>query len=552
MYTDLLPITALMRRELLTSLRQQRFFLLGALCTFIAAVVTILQWPRANAMPWEMVARSEQTFFFTTFTLAIGTLLGIPALAGSSIVTEREEETFELLAMTTARPWHVLLAKLFNAAGHFMMLLVALMPIAAASYFLVGLNITALWQSLLAIASAALVSAAAGVVCSAMSQRPMVGVGLSFLSMIVLIGLPYLLLCVVLDLLGLADGDDSIGFGAYFAPVCAYFSESVGGDMEWYAPIVCAALCILLSLVCVLIAHAVLRRSWGTGPRTTTAKTSRRSRPVAMHNFGNAINPVFLRDRWFDYHGQQSVRAFLVGLPFILSLSATTLIVIMAETTGRESGIRAFTGWNILQAVLLSVLLAALTGNVFTKERERGNMDALRMSLQTNWEIITGKLMVTLYVALLLFISALLGTFPMLFATSLDDGFLAVHFDAAHIMLAECLLMVSAISCCASLLAKKTSGAIVLSLATGFFVLFGNYFVVVLGLIAVRFINDQTVRFAMAFSPLLTYVRFMNGNRPIMGEVGMFAFSAVIAVLVFLNLCWICETAYRRRCARDI
>lgn len=176
MYTDLLPITALIRRELLTSLRQQRYFWLGALCTFIAAVVTILQWPRANAMPWEMVARSEQTFFFTTFTLAIGTLLGIPALAGSSIVIEREEETFELLAMTTARPWHVLLAKLINAAGHFMMLLVALMPIAAAAYFLVGLNITVLWQSLLAIASAALVSAAAGVVCSAMSQRPMVGV----------------------------------------------------------------------------------------------------------------------------------------------------------------------------------------------------------------------------------------------------------------------------------------------------------------------------------------------------------------------------------------
>src|SRR5690349_18568675 len=128
MYTDLLPITALIRRELLTSLRQQRYFWMIAVGVGFAIFFTLMEWPRGNAMPSQMALRSKDIFFELAFILAMGVVLVIPALAGSSIVSEREEETYELLAMTTARPWHVLLAKLLNSAGHFMVMLVAMMP----------------------------------------------------------------------------------------------------------------------------------------------------------------------------------------------------------------------------------------------------------------------------------------------------------------------------------------------------------------------------------------------------------------------------------------
>ncbi|MCC6152906.1 MAG: ABC transporter permease, partial [Candidatus Hydrogenedentes bacterium] len=513
MYTDLLPITALIRRELLTSLRQQRYFWMIAVGVGLAIFFTFMEWPQGNARPSQMAFRSKDIFFELAFLLAMGVVLVIPALSGSSIVTEREEETYELLAMTTARPWHVLLAKLLNAAGHFMVMLVALMPIAASAFFLVGLDTDLLWRTLIVIASSALLCAAIGVVCSAFSRRPVAGIGASILVAMLLLGLPCILLCIVLALFRVVDLQYSMSFSAYFCPALAFalnFETPVPA-----ATIGCAVFCFVVASVCIAMAHGVLRNTWGIARRTDRSiakpeKTSTQAGLSAAGYFDRHENPLYMRDRYFDYVHSRSMRWFIIVLPFTLSFSACALIAIMAYSQRPDVAQVAFLGWSILQAVLLSLTLAALTANLFTKERERGNMDMLRMTLIEDEQIVSGKITTAVYVARTMFFCALTGSFPLLLAGPplAKDAFL-VFIVLAMVMLIECLALVVATSCFASLVSNKTTIAILLSIVLGTMALIGNIFVLMVLFIPFEPING--LDWVVGVSPLFTFVLNVAG-----------------------------------------
>jgi len=253
MFRDLLPITALIRRELISSLRQSRYFYLVLVAVGAAGIVVLAAWPPERPMPWQMKNASETMFIFLGMTLGIGAAVMVPALAGSSIVSEREEETFELLAMTTARPWHVLTAKLVNSAGHYLLLVAALAPFAACAFFLVGMNTEILWRTLLIVSTTALVCAAVGVLCSAKLTKPMAAVGVSYLAMLFILGLPILLLMIVLELFGARVLDDFLDHvGIYTLPIVAFVVALGGGPSsvaQSYSVEICSALNVAAALV---------------------------------------------------------------------------------------------------------------------------------------------------------------------------------------------------------------------------------------------------------------------------------------------------------------
>ncbi len=549
--TSLLPITALIRRELLTSLRQQRYFWLIAAGVGFASFFAIMEWPGEYARPQLMALRSKDIFFELAFTLAMGVVMVIPALAGSSIVTEREEETYELLAMTAARPWQVLLAKLLNSAGHFMVMLIALMPVAACAFFLVGLDIDLLWRTLVIISASALLCAAVGVVCSAFSQRPMAAIGSSILAAILLLGLPCILFCVVLQLFDLVDLQFSMTVCQYFCPALVFmFNFSMPLPTATTA---CAMVCIVASLLCIAVAHRGLRATWGTALTAGNATGNMKSflrwpLLTSPQPFEADVNPIYARDRHFDYDRSLAMRGFTIALPFLLSFSACTLIAIAAYVGQASTAQAAFVGWSALQAVLLSVLLAALTAKLFTKERERGNMDMLRMTLVEDYDVVQGKLATFIYVARSMFLSALAGAVPILIAAPplANDAF-PIFCVLAIAMLVECLVLVSFATCFASLVSNKTAVAISLSIVLGTMALIGNILVLAIIMIPFEPIGAHGFDWLVGVSPLYSFLLNVMGPQGRIYQPG----ATIFCIFFTAAECWaywaLCKRVYRFR-----
>ncbi|MCC6794379.1 MAG: hypothetical protein IT366_04615 [Candidatus Hydrogenedentes bacterium] len=486
--TSLLPITGLIRRELLSSLRGSRYFYIVLLAVVIAGISIAGLWPPDNPMPWQMKSASQGIMILLGLTLGGGAAISIPALAGSSIVSEREEETFELLAMSTAKPWHVLIAKLINSAGHYLLLVAALAPFAACAFFLVGVNTQVLWRTLLIISTTTLAWAAAGVLCSAKMKKPMAAVGVSYLAMIFILGLPWFVPIGVLELFNVNIGDDFLdNFGIYALPMISFIVALEGGPASTrntYSVEICSLVNIAITILLILIAHALVRRNWGMSERVEEEKpVFRRRAPVVhrdrpgiiprpRHLFDGTTNPVYLREAWYEYPIRRWMGALQVGVPFILAFCATglTALVFVINFNRNDDWMIAFVFWHFAEAMLLPLLLAALTANMFTKEHERENIDALRMTLLQPWEIFSGKLFASLRVAGLLLASGAVGSafliVTLIKPVDLGDwarlsGF--QHIACAFIMIAECLAVTWAVTAFCSILTRKMAPAVVLS-----------------------------------------------------------------------------------------
>ena len=126
-----------------------------------------------------------------------GCLLIVPALAGGSIAVEREKDTLEQLSLTLIRPTGLLAAKLVNAAGLFVLMVLGAMPVVATVFFSVGLDWRELAAALILVLSAAVLSGAVGLMCSAFFRRPVVALIASYLGTIMINGGPFAFLRVL-------------------------------------------------------------------------------------------------------------------------------------------------------------------------------------------------------------------------------------------------------------------------------------------------------------------------------------------------------------------
>jgi len=553
MFEAMLPITGSIQRELISSLRNPRYFYLVLIGAFIALLCVFTLWPRPNPTPWEMSSASSTIFIFLALTLAGGAAISIPALSGSSIVTEREEDTFELLAMTSAKPWHIVVAKLANAAGHYFLLMAALAPIAASAFFLVGLNTELLWKTLLVITSTTLACAAAGVLCSCLVRKPMAAVGLSYLAMMTIVGMPLLLLLIVLELLDFRIVDQFLThFGVYIMPVFAFavaVDAGPTGTSNQLAVEFCSALCVLLALVCVVAAHISVRRHWGM-PSELVAKSARRfGRRYRWRQFSDHSNVQYERERRFEFPLRGWSGLLIVWVPLGLSLLASTTFIGVAANTSDRALQQVYLAWQTLQAVLLPGLLIAITGNLFTKEIERSNFDALRSTLIREESLVAGKLMAALRVAGILFIMALLGTAPI-FIAGLPITF-RTHFYATF-MLGTCLLTTWSITACCSATAKRMPSAVVASFVLSAVMMIGVAIVIIVIDESLAEIFLSNTEWWAILSPYLAGLIAASSNPAInLDEWRIWQVSQ--GVTLFMVLAFVVETfrRYRKRCAQD-
>ncbi|MBS1716845.1 MAG: ABC transporter permease subunit [Armatimonadetes bacterium] len=118
------------------------------------------------------VQRGLQSFRdFTTSLLAFGVLMIAPALAATSIVTERQRQSLDLVFSAPVTPKYYLVGKMISSYRYIWMLLALALPTSAVSVVLGGATWYDILISYLIISMSALVLTAFGVLMSTLSRN---------------------------------------------------------------------------------------------------------------------------------------------------------------------------------------------------------------------------------------------------------------------------------------------------------------------------------------------------------------------------------------------
>lgn len=166
------PGYALVQRDLVRSLRRVRPFV-------FLVILALAQWFFISFIypPWNLPLSSvglagDHIFIaFVMSTLAAGALL-LPSSAAVSVAAEREQETHDLVRLTLMRRVTFFIAKTVNAWAYFLLFVCATLPMAGATFFLVGLEVRQVLMTFALLFAASIALTVIGVAMSCRAKHP--------------------------------------------------------------------------------------------------------------------------------------------------------------------------------------------------------------------------------------------------------------------------------------------------------------------------------------------------------------------------------------------
>ena len=468
------PAWSLVKRELLSTLRGVRSFLILLLFVSAAVVYAWLRWPESEATFRLAGDLSRDMMRNFTILLFVACTLFVPAFSAGAIVLERERRTYDFLRMSLIRPSGIVFAKLLNAVGLFFLVLVGLAPAISVSFFLIGVDPVQMGQALAIIVATTFACAAAGVLSSALFSRTLFAMGASYVLVIALMIAPlilaYLMGAIVNSFINVRA---VFGFmeevAVVISPVLTIMSVLVPTMNGLSGTQFLLSLCYqaVFALSCLGVACYIVRRpprpmkvedEKPIDDRSVLAERRfswpfyiidplRRKKPIE-----DGRNAMLVREmRWGMFNrGTTLIRLFYCAfVVYFFSGAVASTDARSFDTMGR---------WMLVQIAMTIVATPALTANVFTKEHELRNIDMLRMTLLRPGEIILGKLFALCVSVAPLVAAAILSCLPLIFLGARNWTMLGVGYGT----LLVCVLHSLSLALAASLVTRRTSVALVL------------------------------------------------------------------------------------------
>ncbi|MFC1734821.1 ABC transporter permease [Candidatus Hydrogenedentota bacterium] len=445
------PSAALVRREMLRNIRSPRTFLYLAIYVGLCIVVAVEMWPEAPSFA-QTASMAEKMIWGIAGALFACCLLLVPGLASRSIVLEKEQGTYDLLCLTLIRPYGLLVGKILNTVGLFIMFIIASLPMFAVAYFVVGMDWVQLTTIVATVTLTSVSCAAAGVVSSAYCRR----------SFPALLGSYSVAAFVV-----------SAGGGAGLFAVVGVIGGLFGGVVSVLLLPVVAGYNLVFTALCCWAAAQFLRYPpvpFIAKERTNAASQSViRTHKKSLFNFllypmrqGNEISygkyPFLTKELQCSvvFRGGMLARLFYITLilNFLLSLAC-------AFGHAREL--------ILVQTVGLVLLIPVLTANLLAKEYELGNIDMIRSTLLTPLEVISGKLYAGAAIIAPVLCGAILASTPLFFFGEQTWDLLVT----GYVTLILCSFLSLGLVMFLSVVTKKTSVALGLSFLLEFLMFAG-------------------------------------------------------------------------------
>lgn len=393
---------ALIKKELLSNLRHARSFLCLVLFVGVGIIVAASAWPEQTSIV-RAGQISRQLIMVVSGLMLGAAALFVPAFASSAIVIEKEQQTFDMLTLTLIRPFGMLIGKLLNTVGFFLLLVVAVLPVLGVVFFLVGVDWLELGASFLLILMTTFSCAMVGMLSSALFRKTFAAILGGYAGMLFLMGGPFFLYLLSGTILGFRVIDPGLeSFAEVTSPIGTLMGifQGLGGRGNTWTLILAMLYQVAFIRICYRLTMRVLKRP-AEPARVETARpiddprileARRKTFPYYLidplrrkKQIEDGKNPMFVKELRWGVMNRNTVLIRIFYITFIVYL------VVGIGTVFIDPRNPEMLAWLMTQIVLTVVIAPALMATALTKEYELGNIDMLRMTLLTPRDIVLGK-----------------------------------------------------------------------------------------------------------------------------------------------------------------
>jgi len=493
------PTLALAKRELRGAFSRWR--LVVFLAVWVGAAV-LLNWallPQVSRNLTEIAAHSRQLLAMESLALLLGLCLAVPSIAAVSVTAERDQDTLDQLRLTLLTDRAILRGKAAASMAVALAFLAGMTPIFAVAQFSVGLDNAQIIELVLYVLAFTFMIVEVALACSAIFKRALSSLTLTYMLFTAATVIPAYFSATASAQWrgGIAGLGGTKGYflaaGGGQGPLSVQLSEieispsgCIFSILQGTMPAAYFAVSFLLPVLLGLVASRIAR--WGLA-RSAEPKSIRQTKLIKDEQILLArrksfpyylIDPLKPRPQIPDGKNAMFVREFRWGLfqratwmvrgtyaVFAVSLLIFALGVLNFSPDAQVVAFALLIG-------IFSLAIPAAFGNTFTKEREQGNFDMLRMTLLSAREVIMGK---TLGGSAVL--APALGA--ILLAAFWSYVFLPESYTLAAcglVTMFVCLAEMIALSLFASIISKRTSSAVTLGAVLSLLAVFASYTVV--------------------------------------------------------------------------
>ena len=484
----LFPSSVIVKRELLTALRRRRS-VLYVLVTLIPCMMLISSfWPQQglNIIQGQAQAATMTQEFLGLYAI---TLLGVcalltPAFAAASIAYERDMDTLDLVRTTMISRMGIILAKLLSASGLFLLIALASLPTAASLFFASGLD----WVQLLSIGTTILLTtltwALVGLACASRVRNFIVALALTYAIIFLLSGVPGVVLTTVLSRWRRGWLEFVISTAYKQAPFWLFPPVVIVGlvsdQFSWgtygvflfgqAAVAFVASLCALRSIG---REREDRKRRLEKPIDDTAILASRRRRfpyylldPLRRNEaIGEHANPMRVKELRWGLLGMQT--------RMIRAMYATMAVFMLLGVVGY--GPDGVYMWFSLAMGFFALAGPPFLLPAFSRDLQRGTLDALRGTLLRPDQIILGKFAAGLATLLPLAVGILAAS-AILLGANLVFGERVWNFLTGYVTLAVCIVVVVSVCLLVAQFAQRTAPAFVMAYLVIFALFAGIWF----------------------------------------------------------------------------
>lgn len=140
-----------------------------------------------------------KTLFIGIVTIAlVQVMIVVPGQAASALTSEKERETYDLLISTLLPAWKIIIGKLFAALAYAVLLIIAVIPFMALSFFFGGVTVLEVVLALVGLFVTVLLFGSSGILWSVLMRRSMAATIMTQASSVaLLLGVPFIMYVIV-------------------------------------------------------------------------------------------------------------------------------------------------------------------------------------------------------------------------------------------------------------------------------------------------------------------------------------------------------------------
>jgi len=358
----------ILRRELLTTLRTGRAFLLAFICVSVLSVLIYIAWPAASDEYTTTTLSNLADALFNLFARGTMVLIAIlaPTFAASAVTLEKELNTIDMLKASPVSAGTVLRGKLTSSILYLVFLIISTAPLVSVCLRLPGVEPGQVIGLYLVLFAEAILFGTIGLLCSTIFSR-------TFASLVT----SYFIILPVAVLL----------FAASFAE--GFFS--INGAL------VVGVVALLVALIFYNIAKARYRKPVDPGPPSTPSEDATKQAGLVIIRqrfpdnilcparapglWPDGINPIYMKELQHEVLGRGSLfLRIIIQVSMLLSLFALPLMYRGGEV------------WFVCYLVLFIMLVGpSFSSGLFTGEKERQTAEMLLTTPVPPHAVIFGK-----------------------------------------------------------------------------------------------------------------------------------------------------------------